>query len=171
MNPLTDTQLDEIETRAASLHEYATLTDVPFQADADQLTGIDVPQMAAELRRLRAELDDRTEALASADDPTRLRWGLNDVMWGDDDTITVLLSGPDREPYWLELEPERAAVLREDLAGPPTEERDTLPAWLRRRFTGIAVPWEQLDDGEQSYWEHQAAAVRRAVARNGFKAT
>ncbi|MFD9248472.1 hypothetical protein [Streptomyces bottropensis] len=59
------------------------------------------------------------EDLAAADDPTQLRWGLNDVMWGDDDTVTVLLSGPEREPYWLELDPERAAVLREDLAGPP----------------------------------------------------
>lgn len=51
-------------------------------------------------------------------EPTQLRWGLNDVMWGDDDTITVMLSGPAGEPYWLELEPERAAVLREDLSGP-----------------------------------------------------
>jgi hypothetical protein len=32
--------------------------------------------------------------------------------------VTVLLSGPAGEPYWLELDPERAAVLREDLAGP-----------------------------------------------------
>jgi hypothetical protein len=39
-------------------------------------------------------------------------------MWGDDDSVIVLLSGPDREPYWLELDPERAAVLRQNLAGP-----------------------------------------------------
>jgi hypothetical protein len=56
--------------------------------------------------------------LAAAPDPTPLRWGLNDTLWGDDDTVTVLLSGPAGEPYWLELDPERAAVLREDLAGP-----------------------------------------------------
>lgn len=56
--------------------------------------------------------------LAAAQDPTPLRWGLGDVLWGDDDTVTVLLSGPAGEPYWLELDPERAAVLREDLAGP-----------------------------------------------------
>ncbi|MFP3986931.1 hypothetical protein U9R90_05390 [Streptomyces sp. E11-3] len=56
-------------------------------------------------------------------DPTPLRWGLNDVMWGDDDTITVMLSGPAGEPYWLELDPERAAVLRQDLAGPEGEEQ------------------------------------------------
>jgi hypothetical protein len=56
--------------------------------------------------------------VAAADNPTHLRWGLNDVLWGDDDKVTVCLSGPDREPYWLELEPDRAAVLRQDLAGP-----------------------------------------------------
>ncbi|MDX3298612.1 hypothetical protein PV569_33665 [Streptomyces scabiei] len=56
--------------------------------------------------------------IADATDPTHLRWGLNDVLWGDDDSVTVLLSGPNGEPYWLELDQERAAVLREDLAGP-----------------------------------------------------
>jgi hypothetical protein len=56
--PLTAQQLDEIETRAASLHEYATLTDIPLQADADQLTGEDVGALLAEIRRLRAELEE-----------------------------------------------------------------------------------------------------------------
>ncbi|WP_228988618.1 hypothetical protein [Streptomyces sp. DH8] len=51
-------------------------------------------------------------------EPTPLRWGLDDVMYGDDDTTTVLLSGPGREPYWLELDPERTAALRDALAGP-----------------------------------------------------
>lgn len=57
---LTDHQLDEIATRAASLYEYATLDDAPFQADADQLTGTDVPALIADLRRARdrvAELE------------------------------------------------------------------------------------------------------------------
>lgn len=49
---LTTQQLDEIETRAASLHEYALLADEPLQADADQLTGEDVPALIAEIRRL-----------------------------------------------------------------------------------------------------------------------
>lgn len=78
-----------------------------------------------------------TEDLASADNPTRLRWGLNDVQWCDDDSVIVMMSGPDREPFWLELDPERAAALREDLAGPggaPSPDRDALiaellPAW------------------------------------------
>ena len=62
-----------------------------------------------------------TEDLAAADNPTHLRWGLNDVLWSDDDSVIVMFSGPDREPYWLELDPERAAVLHEDLAGPDGE--------------------------------------------------
>ncbi|WP_326779681.1 hypothetical protein OG481_01970 [Streptomyces longwoodensis] len=57
-------------------------------------------------------------SLADAPDPTPLRWGLDDVMWGDDDSVTVLLSGPNGEPYWLELDADRAAALRRDLAGP-----------------------------------------------------
>ncbi|MFE9461672.1 hypothetical protein [Streptomyces californicus] len=50
-------------------------------------------------------------------EPIQLRWGLNDVMYGDDDTTTILLSGPGREPYWVELDPERTAALRDALAG------------------------------------------------------
>lgn len=55
-------------------------------------------------------------------EPVLLRWGLNDVLWGDDDTVTVPLSGPQGEPYWLELDPERAAALRQDLAGSGGEQ-------------------------------------------------
>lgn len=78
-----------------------------------------------ETANMRGGITEPAIDLAAADNPTRLRWGLNDVLWGDDDTVTVLLSGPSGEPYWLELEPERAAVLREDLAGPPAEEPAT----------------------------------------------
>ncbi|WP_333745788.1 hypothetical protein [Streptomyces sp. IBSBF 2950] len=58
--------------------------------------------------------------IADALDPTPLRWGLGDVLWGDDDSVIVLLSGPDGEPYWLELDQDRAAALRADLAGSAT---------------------------------------------------
>ncbi|MEU8740647.1 hypothetical protein [Streptomyces halstedii] len=51
-------------------------------------------------------------------EPIQLRWGLDDVMYGDDDTTTVLLSGPGGDPYWVELDPERTAALRDALAGP-----------------------------------------------------
>ena len=49
-------------------------------------------------------------------------------------------------------------------------ESDTLPAWLYQRFMPDGTGWDNLDDDQRSYWEHQARAVRRAVARNGFKA-
>jgi hypothetical protein len=48
---------------------------------------------------------------------------------------------------------------------------DTLPAWLAQRFDPRSPDWEQLSDDDRAYWEHHARAVRRAVARNGFKAT
>lgn len=49
---------------------------------------------------------------------------------------------------------------------------DTLPEWLYRRFAryrGDAPAWEALSADDQAYWAHEAAAVRRAVARGGFK--
>ncbi|MFJ8146007.1 hypothetical protein ACIQ6R_13135 [Streptomyces sp. NPDC096048] len=71
------------------------------------------------LRRDGATADEAAAIPPGAElQPIPLRWGLNDTMWGDDDTVTVLLSGPDGEPYWLELDVERAVVLRADLAGP-----------------------------------------------------
>jgi len=52
----------------------------------------------------------------------------------------------------------------------PDEAADTLATWLYQRFAVIhgCPPWEQTTDDDRSYWEHEAAAVRRAVARNGF---
>lgn len=55
---------------------------------------------------------------------------------------------------------------------PEPERQDTLAAWLRWRFGGMrafGVPFGDLGDADQSYWEHEAEAVRRAVARGGFK--
>lgn len=54
----------------------------------------------------------------------------------------------------------------------PAAEADTLPAWLYSRFmAGLSgVGWDNLDADDRAYWEHQARAVRRAVARGGFKA-
>lgn len=54
---------------------------------------------------------------------------------------------------------------------------DTFPAWLRHRFegrrsaqeSGTYRSWEELRDEEKDYWVHEAAAVRRAVNRSGFK--
>lgn len=84
-------------------------------------------QAEARVERLTAELVVARQLLGTSaaeggsvaeQEPTSLRWGLDDVMYGDDDTTTVLLSGPDREPYWLELDPERTAALRDALDGP-----------------------------------------------------
>jgi hypothetical protein len=53
---------------------------------------------------------------------------------------------------------------------PVTEPaEDTFPAWLAQRFDPNSPPWDALDHDGRSYWQHEAAAVRRAVARGGFK--
>lgn len=51
---------------------------------------------------------------------------------------------------------------------------DTLPQWLYQRFAcpgqpAARIAWDLLDDNIRSYWKHTADAVRRAVARDGFK--
>jgi len=55
---------------------------------------------------------------------------------------------------------------------------DTLPQWLYNRFgklmerldpTEVAKDWDRLEEADRLYWEHEAAAVRRAVGRGGFK--
>lgn len=95
-------------------------------------------------------LDDLMPDPTTADDPTPLRWGLGDVLHGDDDSVIVCLSGPDRAPYWLELDPDRAAALRADLTPPaaglaaPTNHNTDLPellaATLTERFTQLGNP-------------------------------
>ena len=62
--------LDEIETRASALYEYAVLTKssgADSQAEADQLTGTDVPALAAEIRHLRAQRKHLLGQLAKRD--------------------------------------------------------------------------------------------------------
>ena len=58
--------------------------------------------------------------------------------------------------------------------GRPATPDDTLPQWLYQRFAcpgqpAARIAWDLLDDNIRSYWKHTADAVRRAVARNGFK--
>lgn len=48
-------------------------------------------------------------------------------------------------------------------------EDDTLAEWLYQRFTVQITLWEDLDEDHKDYWKHEANAVRRAVARGGFK--
>lgn len=49
-------------------------------------------------------------------------------------------------------------------------EPDTLPAWLAMRFDARGAPWNGMSDDDRTYWEDQARAVRRAIARDWFKA-
>lgn len=82
----------------------------------------------AQAASLRDQLS-RAAMTAEAQEPVQLRWGLDDVEYGDDETATVMLSGANGEPYWVELDPERAAALRAALAGPATNEpAETSPA-------------------------------------------
>lgn len=54
---------------------------------------------------------------------------------------------------------------------------DTLPEWLFQRFDRNAPvsskntqdAWNALSEDDQAFWQHEANAVRRATARNGFK--
>lgn len=76
-------------------------------------------------------------------------------------------------------QPRPAVTMREirtalghDLTDPTA---DTLPAWLYQRFArfrpGGPENWGDVSSDGRAYWAHEAAAVRRAVARGGFKAT
>lgn len=49
---------------------------------------------------------------------------------------------------------------------------DPLAQWLYNRLISSyysEVTWEELDENDKSFWEHEANAVRVAVARDGFK--
>lgn len=85
---------------------------------AADLGPADGQQKTRLLARLHTSLTPIPEETDEELEPVQLRWGLDDVMYGDDDTTTLLLSGPGREPYWVELDPERTAALRDALAGP-----------------------------------------------------
>lgn len=117
-----------------------------------------------EQRATRTQPVDRT----ATDNPTMLRWGLNDVLWGDDDTITVLLSGPNGAPYWLELDPERAAILRQDLAGPDQAAAQSADrAALRGRIADALArhyDGQQLTDLREEQAAHHTEAADAVLA-------
>lgn len=50
---------------------------------------------------------------------------------------------------------------------------DTLAEWLHFRFARCVsesrTSWGDLSEEDRAFWEHEAKAVRRAVARGGFK--
>lgn len=106
--------------------------------------------------------------IAAADNPTQLRWGLNDVLWGDDDTVIVMLSGPDREPYWLELDPERAAVLRQDLAGPPAEEPVTATPTRTLTESEYNAAWHAVEGAAGEEGADPATVLHAVLDRLGI---
>lgn len=101
------------------------------------------PTLAA-ARELLSEAQ-QPPAGADEQEPTQLRWGLDDVMWGDDDTTTIMLSGPAGEPYWLELDPERTAALRDNLAGPGAEEQQPSVLVSVTRYTVSVLPADDIN--------------------------
>lgn len=65
--------------------------------------------------------DPRPACESDTAEPEPLRWGLDDLEQGDDDSVTLWLSGLAGEPYVLELDADRAAALRCGLGGPNDE--------------------------------------------------
>ncbi|MEV5851439.1 hypothetical protein [Streptomyces anulatus] len=114
----------EMEMTDGSTGEGFTVTvrrrERPTPHELQQQAEARVEELTAELAVARQLLGTTTTKDTAAEElePIQLRWGLDDVMYGDDDTTTVLLSGPGREPYWVELDPDRTAALRATLAGP-----------------------------------------------------
>lgn len=78
-------------------------------------------------------------------------------------TNTLQSLGPDEFP-----EGYYRSQAREELEG-------TLPQWIFQRRAGSLTKeqgemlWQIMSPDDRDYWRHEAAAVRRAVARNGFK--
>lgn len=68
------------------------------------------------------------------------------------------------------------AVIDAELSRWPlgADPEDTLPQWLYWRFGryvdhGDVPEWNDLNEADQTFWRHEADAVRRAVGRGGFK--
>jgi hypothetical protein len=107
--------------------------------------------MAAEIRRLRDQLTAVT-ALCDEQDMAARMFELPTPEW-----IAAVRRA-------IEDAVEETHVVADD-----SDDPDTLPAWLAQRFDPRGPDWDALSDDDRAYWEHQAAAVRRAVARGGFK--
>ncbi|MFC7880451.1 hypothetical protein ACFUVV_00985 [Streptomyces sp. NPDC057376] len=126
---------------------------------------------AAEITRLRIELGN-TLKKAAADRCTDYAAGLRDAA-------DIAEQQRQFEPAYGARKSaqvsENVGILRvaEELRRRADEvqpaETDTLAAWLHWRFGPHGQPWADVLDEDKALWEHQARAVRRAVARGGFK--
>lgn len=108
------------------LHEHAPHL-AALHAEAERFDAAAARAHRAYARALKEWIEDveptpTVAAVAEEESPVQLRWGLDDVMYGDDDTTTLMLSDEELRPYWLELGPERAAALRLTLGGYNTAE-------------------------------------------------
>lgn len=101
---------DARPSRAAVLRSGAQELADRFESEGRPGCGDTADWCADELRRM-ADAAEQSEGEPGS--PTPLHWGLDDAEVGDDDSVTLWLSGSAGEPYALELEPERAAALRE----------------------------------------------------------
>ncbi|MYW46352.1 hypothetical protein [Streptomyces sp. SID161] len=162
-----DLDLDAIEVQAAHLYEYGTLDDAPLQADLDQLTGT---AMADEIRRLRARVAELERPAVEAK-RNEIRQSFTDLIAAAEETkdyegaFDVQCRLREREEQWARED----AAVEAHVVADDSDNPDTLPAWLAKRFDPQGAPWDGTSDDDRAYWEHQARAVRRAVARGGFK--
>ncbi|MFF9287567.1 hypothetical protein [Streptomyces griseosporeus] len=209
---MTDQPLD-LDAIEARIDAYRKHRDLGFACCSAHPVANAVPAMAAEIRRLRAELAKvRIAVLREVADECDEAGGkyaaraLNDHASGAFTLMETFQRMANEAEYVATPcdpmvpcedggEPchthERLMAHGEgdhELCGPncaqPTaavahvvaddsDDPGTLPAWLHWRFgtRGLyAQTWDALSDGDRAYWEHQARAVRRAVARGGFKA-
>lgn len=108
--------------------------------------------------------------------PVRIRYQVSSpvtMICGDCDGLVDWITCPTGGWWAHRVHPEdnhdASPVPADPDMKPDTE--DTLPQWLYQRYVPAdeRVPWENLSEEDRSYWEHHAAATRRAVARGGFK--
>lgn len=155
--PGSATMLDELLRRAAQT-PAGTPAMPAGVAPGDVFTEAAISHARTEAARLRDQLDELAEG-----EPIQLRWGLDDVMWGDDDTTTVMLSGPAGEPYWLDLDAGRTAALRGRLAGPTADERQPETGTTADKAAAAGMTPE-----EYRAESHRAAAERVRTAAGGL---
>lgn len=132
----------------------------------------DLPALVADVKRLRARLWEHERPATEAERNALRQSFMELAAQAHEDrdyegAFEVECRLRDREEQWKAEDAARTAPAEE----PAAAEADTLPAWLYQRFAVIhgCPPWDTLTDSDRAYWEHQAAAVRRAVARGGFK--
>lgn len=98
--PLTGQQLDEIEARAAHLHEYGDPTDTRA-AGWKMLAGEDVPALIADLRRARGQRRFLLDQIARKD----ARSGDGDRVLREFLAAADPICGDENDGDWCELEP------------------------------------------------------------------